>query len=156
MDRLGLRKWEAIGLLECLWHFTAKFTPEGNIGKFSDDTTSRSPDWDRTSPEDLISALVDVGWIDICGTHRLVVHDRSEHCDRALRENLKRSGRGFADVYLRYRLFALKNDGPDRATEEIFDSKQWASSFRRICTRTPSKEPFNPWAMPRPPVGKDV
>ena len=85
MDRLGLRRWEAFGLLECLWHFTAKFTPIGNIGKFSDETIARSLDWDRTSPADLISALVDVGWLDPCEPG-FVEEDSEEQSGRALRD----------------------------------------------------------------------
>ncbi len=36
MARLGRPKYVALGCLEAVWHFTGRFTPQGNIGKYTD------------------------------------------------------------------------------------------------------------------------
>ena len=34
---LKIRLLEAVGLLESLWHWTAKYSPRGNIGQYPDE-----------------------------------------------------------------------------------------------------------------------
>ncbi len=34
--RLGRPKYVALGCLETIWHFTGRFTPQGNLGKYTD------------------------------------------------------------------------------------------------------------------------
>ena len=35
----------AIGYLELLWHFAAKYAPQGDIGKYSDERIEAALDW---------------------------------------------------------------------------------------------------------------
>ena len=77
---LGCGLAETIGILELLWHFTARYTPRGNIGIYSDEIISRRCGYEG-SAEKLINALLCARWIDSCETNRLVVHDWAEHCD---------------------------------------------------------------------------
>lgn len=92
---LGLHKYEAVGILETLWHFTAKFAPQGDIGKYSDAAIAKAVGWERptgtkgVTPECRLSdALVTAGWLDRDSVHRLIVHDWDEHSDQTLRRFL--------------------------------------------------------------------
>lgn len=89
-DALGQPKGMVIGWLECLWHFTAKFTPQGNIGKYTDKQIERWLEWNGNEG-DLIMALTKCGWIDQSDDHRLLVHDWHDHCDDATKKSLARS-----------------------------------------------------------------
>jgi hypothetical protein len=81
--RMKLRRWEAAGVLELIWHFTAKFAPQGDIGKYSDEAIAKAIDWNR-DPERIVNALVEAKWLDRCECHRLTVHDWPEHADQTV------------------------------------------------------------------------
>lgn len=91
-EALGVGRPTAIGYLELLFHFTSVYTPEGNIGKYSDKRIAAGIDW-HGKPERMIEALVKTGWVDTSEAHRLVVHDWSEHVDRATKQRLARNGK---------------------------------------------------------------
>jgi hypothetical protein len=81
-----------IGLLELLWHFTAEFAPQGDIGKFADDRIEAACDWYGRKGR-LIEALIESRLVD---RHpdpaiRLVVHDWNEHADNTVKNRLKRN-----------------------------------------------------------------
>jgi len=94
---LDIRLYQAVGLLEMLWHLTDREAPRGDIGKLSDEAICDSLDWPG-SPPALIDALAECGWLDRCEDHRLVVHDWQDHCTDALRKKIARDGTGFAGV----------------------------------------------------------
>ena len=90
------RPW-AVGILEMLWHFTAKFAPCGDIGKYTDATIAEAVGWQRPTGErgvtpqwKLSDALVEAKWLDRCPCHRLVVHDWSHHADQSVTKYLDR------------------------------------------------------------------
>lgn len=94
---LNIGKAEAIGTLELLWHFTAKFAPKGDIGKYPDSAIARAVEWQRPTGErgvtpgcKLSDALVTAKWLDRCPVHRLIVHNWSEHADQSVARNLAR------------------------------------------------------------------
>lgn len=87
---LGMKKYEALGLLESLWHFTGKYAPQGNVGKFSDTEIEIWLEWGGKAGA-AIQALVDSRWLDRDGVHRLVVHDWQRHADDATRKALSRN-----------------------------------------------------------------
>lgn len=84
---LNLRRYEAVGLLESIWHFTAKFVPQGDIGKYSNNAIAKAIDWNK-SPDRLIEALCETGWLDQDASHRLLVHDWSDHMDQTTKRVL--------------------------------------------------------------------
>jgi hypothetical protein len=98
---LGIPKWGALGVLETLWHFTGKFTPHGNLGKYSDAEIEAWLEWDGESGA-LISTLVTCGWVDADAEHRLVVHDWHQHADDATKLAVKRSNRNFVTAKSRH------------------------------------------------------
>ena len=76
---LGLTQYQAVGLLECLWHFTAHNTPDGGIGKYTDDDIAAVLEWEGAATE-LIEALLQSGWLDRHDDGSLWIHDWLEHC----------------------------------------------------------------------------
>jgi hypothetical protein len=76
---LGLTQYQAVGLLECLWHFTAHNTPDGGIGKYTDDDIAAVLEWEGAATE-LIEALIQSGWLDRHDDGSLWIHDWLEHC----------------------------------------------------------------------------
>ena len=64
----------AVGHMELLWHFTAEFAPQGNIGKFDDKYIGAAIGW-TGAHGCLVEALVTVGWVDLDPSWRLLTHD---------------------------------------------------------------------------------
>jgi hypothetical protein len=73
-----------------MWHFAGRFTPQGNIGKYSDEAIEAWLEWDG-KPGALIEAFVQTRWLDRDETHRLLVHDWSQHADKATKNALNRA-----------------------------------------------------------------
>lgn len=99
---LRLQKYEAAGLLEMLWHFTAKWAPQGDIGKYPDSAIAEAVGWKRptgakgVTPECRLSdALVDAEWLDRDTVHRLLVHDWPDHADQSVKRMLASRGLAF-------------------------------------------------------------
>lgn len=86
------RRPEALGYLELLFHFTAQYAPDGGIGRYDDKRIAAGIDW-MGRPSQVIDALVAAGWLDRHPTARLVVHDWSDHADRATLARLSRAGK---------------------------------------------------------------
>lgn len=94
MNALGLKLWEAGGLLDAMWRFTAHNCPAGDIGRFKNEDIALAIQWDRTTPDVLVEALVENHWLDRSEQHRLIVHDWQDHCEDGVHNNLARK-RGF-------------------------------------------------------------
>jgi hypothetical protein len=95
-DRLQVPLYQAVGILETVWHFTAKFTPAGDVGRYSDEALARFMQWPGDAQQ-LVSCLVDVHWLDVSDAHRLIVHDWPEHAEDSVHMSLARAGKLFAD-----------------------------------------------------------
>jgi hypothetical protein len=100
---LNVEIYSAVGILELLWHFTAKYAPQGDVGKYSDSTIARAVHWQKhtgrkgVTPEYwLSSALVEAKCLDSCDCHRLVVHDWPEHADQQVKRKLASQNLVFA------------------------------------------------------------
>lgn len=93
-QRLGRPKYVTLGLLEAIWHFCGRFTPAGNIGKYSDQAIEAWVEWEG-GPGALIDALIETHWIDRDPTHRLLVHDWKQHADKAAKQALHRAKEEF-------------------------------------------------------------
>jgi hypothetical protein len=91
---LGLGKGATLGYLEAVWHFTGRFTPQGDIGKYSDSQIENWVEWPGEAGE-LIAAMVEAKWIDRDDVHRLLVHDWHQHADKATKNALGRAEKKF-------------------------------------------------------------
>lgn len=95
-----------------LWHLTAEYTPQGDIGKYPDEWIEGSLEWTGRKGF-LIDCLVKSGWLDYEGltisdplpTHskwqgnrKLFVHDWHDHADSAVVKRLQRLRLPFLSV----------------------------------------------------------
>ena len=92
----------AMGILEAMWHFTARYAPQGDIGRHADLVIAKAVYWERPTGErgvkpecKLSGALVTARWLDTSTIHRLIVHDWSDHADEAVRKFLSRHSLDF-------------------------------------------------------------
>lgn len=93
---LGVDKLVAVGIMESLWHFAAKYAPQGDIGKYTDEMIAAGISW-TDGAERLINALIECQWLDKSGQVRLYVHDWHQHSD------------DYADKYLSYNGLTYSN-----------------------------------------------
>src|ERR1700733_15054593 len=91
---LNQPKGATLGWLESVWHFCGRFTPQGNIGKYSDEAIEAWVEWNG-EPGLLISSLRRAEWLDDSPQYRLLVHDWHLHADNATKLAVKRSGKPF-------------------------------------------------------------
>lgn len=94
--RLGVEKWGATGILELLWHLTAREAPAGNIGKLPNEDIAYAIGW-KGDANLLIDSLLESGWLDRNQEHRVIIHDWSDHADDAVHVKLCRRGEIFCD-----------------------------------------------------------
>lgn len=94
--RLGLPHMAAVGCMEMLWHWAARYAQDGAIGRYDDDDIADALYWSEPA-ERLITALVESGFVDRDEQHRLVLHGWSEHCEDSVHATLARSRAWFAD-----------------------------------------------------------
>lgn len=102
MSALGITcRAEAVGYLEMLWHLTAEFAPQGDIGRFPNSWIEATLGWSGRRGR-LVEALTTAKWLDIPtgsnSVHRLVVHDWADHCEESVRRRLRRTGVSFVGV----------------------------------------------------------
>jgi len=90
MRAMQVPKYAAVGILESLWHLTAREAPAGNIGKLTDEDIAAWIDWQGDASL-LVVALVSSGWLNVCEKSRLIVHDWHEHADDATDNHVARS-----------------------------------------------------------------
>lgn len=93
---LGVPLLMAVGVLESLWHWTTKYAPRGDVGRYSNAAIAMGIHW-HDGPDRVIDALVETRWMDKSDTCRLIVHDWADHADKYTQEALADSGRDFAD-----------------------------------------------------------
>jgi hypothetical protein len=84
----------AVGVLELLFHATAKYARTGNIGRWTNAEIAEGCGWDG-DPDQLVNALIECGWLDLHPEHRLVVHDWHDHADQSVIKTIRRNGEEF-------------------------------------------------------------
>ena len=128
MRRLARRvggRAQAVGILECLWHWAARYAIQGDIGRWPDEDIAEAVYWDG-DPLEIVRHLVECGWVDEDATHRLVIHDWEDHADESVRKTLKNRGLEWASSA------AAENIQEDNAT---FRESSRKVSPARACAR---------------------
>ncbi|MFP5236985.1 MAG: hypothetical protein ACLGSD_13870 [Acidobacteriota bacterium] len=115
MAALEMPKFATLGALEAVWHFTGRFTPQGDIGKYTDAAIEAWAGWNG-EPGRLIESLVTCRWIDADPVHRLLVHDWDQHADKATKNALMRSKRTFCTPGVRTPSVQHTNTNPESST----------------------------------------
>lgn len=92
---LDVSRATAVGTLEMLTHFAARYAIQGDVGRWPDAELAEAVDW-RGDPARLIAALLEVRLLDVCcAQHRLLIHDWADHADDSVRKTLKKRGLPF-------------------------------------------------------------
>jgi hypothetical protein len=97
---LNLKLYMAIGILEGIWHLTAREAPQGDIGKLSNEDIALAIDYEGDVNQ-LVETLVECRWLDVSDEYRLVVHDWHEHAEDSVKKRLVRTGRPFLSIHVR-------------------------------------------------------
>lgn len=139
-DSLGVELLTAVGLLEALWHFTAKYARLGDVGKFTDQAIADGVHW-RGNADDLMRALLSCRFVDEDPTHRLLIHDWADHADGSVRKALKRADEGFAEPTGRI-------GDPPPSTEPDRMARQNGQTERS--DKTAGQKSVAPMPIPRP------
>lgn len=96
---LARPKYQVVGVLESVWHFTQRYAPRGDVGKWSDEEIAASIQWEA-DPGELIDALVESGFLKRCDEHfRIYVHDWPEHADQTVQRCAEVRNYGFLSIY---------------------------------------------------------
>lgn len=80
--RLGISIPTVIGHLHLFWWWAMDYAPDGNVTKFEPDDLADAMEWDK-EPEQLLDALIDVGFIDQ-EDDGLLIHDWFDYAGRLL------------------------------------------------------------------------
>ena len=96
-SRLRVRRPTAVGILEMTWHFCARYTPQGDVGRYPDARIEAFLDW-TGKPGKLVECLADTRWLDRHPKWRLLVHDWHDHADEVVRKRLARAGLPFLTI----------------------------------------------------------
>lgn len=83
------------GTMERLWHYVAKYHPQGDVGKSPDWAIAEACGCPKSSAKVFVDALVNAKWLDRDSRHRLIVHDWHEHADDSVKKTLKNRGLPF-------------------------------------------------------------
>ena len=91
MRALSIRRYEAVGILESLWHWTSRYAIRGDLGKYENQDIADGIDWAGDATV-LVDALAASGWLDHAEGARLVIHDIQDHADNTWRQCLQDAG----------------------------------------------------------------
>ena len=111
---LKVERYQAVGILECLWHWTARYAPDGLLSRFEAADWCEGIDW-HGEPEALRDALVATGFLDD-QEGKLTVHDWRDHAEDYVHAKLARRRGFFADGF-QPRISKLSQDERPIASE---------------------------------------
>ena len=100
--RLRLPEWQVIGLLESIWKLCRTSAQAGDIGRFDNEDIAASIEY-QDDADELITVLIECGWLDEDAEFRLIVHDWSDHVPSYMKGNFAKHGKLFADQVAKQR-----------------------------------------------------
>lgn len=116
--RLAKPAYVVVGVLELLWLTTQISAVEGDIGRLSNEEIAAALEWEGDADQ-LVSTLVESGWLDADPEFRLIVHGWSEHVPNYLTNAFKKHGKRFCDQIAKDRAKqGAKQDAEDGAKQD--------------------------------------
>lgn len=96
MRLLDIPKYQALGLLETLWHFAGVYAQRGDIGRHTNEEIAAWLGW-KGDADTLMLALFNSKWIDAHEdpSVRWLVHGWADHADHATKQSVGRKKLGF-------------------------------------------------------------
>lgn len=91
---MGKPTYAALGLMEAIIHWSAKYAPCGNVGKYADIEIEEAIGWDDAEGT-MVPILIDAGFLEFHPDHRVVIHDWFDHADDSVHMALARAGEVF-------------------------------------------------------------
>lgn len=91
---LGVPRAHAVGLLECLWHWTAAYAPRGDVGRHADAAIATGAGWEGEATT-FLETLQRCGLLEADPQYRYVVHNWHRHADQSVQRVLTRRGEWF-------------------------------------------------------------
>ena len=131
MTLLGLARYQAVGVLESIWHFAASYAKRGDIGRWTNQEIASAIGWDKDA-DGLIEGLVEARFLDADPKHRLLIHDWQEHCDQTVQRSEEVKKLGFIAPTL-----VENQQSPPDASEQLVNASQPTPTP----TPTPTPEP---------------
>lgn len=129
----------ACGIIERLFHFTARYAPSGDIGKYSDVRICAACGWTRDATW-LITALVNRNWIDV-DPPRLYVHDWHDHSDDAADKYLAANGLKYANGIVPRRKKVSRDKGRKKSSQSDPEPVSEPESKPEPVVRSPRSRP---------------
>jgi hypothetical protein len=117
--RLNLQKFQIVGLLESIWLFTLINTPSGDIGRYSNEDIAAYIEW-AGDPDELITHLIQCGWLEESDEYRIIVHDWDQHCPNYIKGNLSKLKKSFVKSSSKY-LVGIDSDNDQELQFPIID-----------------------------------
>lgn len=87
MALLEKPRYQAAGVLECLWLFAAEYADDGRLDRFTPKDIGLFLGFDG-DVDRLFEALVETGFLDRDGDGALSIHDWREHCPKFISDRL--------------------------------------------------------------------
>ena len=78
-DDLDIEPVLLLGMLVSLWLWALDNTPDGGLDNISNRTIARATRWPEKKADQLMTALINNGWIDRSESGGLALHDWSEY-----------------------------------------------------------------------------
>lgn len=152
---LDIPRYAAVGILATLWDWAGRFTPRGDIGKYSNLVIARKIGWTE-NPDSLINALVETGWLEEAEDEvRLYIHDWHEHCEDWVHAHLARHTQTFA-IGEMPKLSKLsqkeRDEAKERYRQKAEEAKLAAANGSQRQPAKPNQTKPGPNPLPRDPA----
>lgn len=158
-NALGIEQHAAVGLLECLWHWSATYAQDGLLRATYHDAMARAMFWSGETDR-LLEGLVEAGWVDILEGGDHVLHDWPNHCEDSVHRSLYRKAEYFYNHVKpsSSRLTPEQKSTADRLYAGVVSTKSVLSTplvrpaeaeAKALAEALPKPEPL-PKAQPRP------
>jgi len=107
-EQLRIEHTQAVGIMEMLWHFTARFAIQGDIGRWDNRQIAEAVKW-KGDPDKLVAALISTRWLDQDPDYRLLIHDWDAHADQSVSKTLKNRKLDFVRPTRNHRVYFVRS-----------------------------------------------